>query len=139
MDLSAIVSYDTPADIEIIRPDTKKPVGLTVKVVSLNSDRVRIIERANQAKIFAMQRAKAEAGQDASSPEVMAEVEALEDVRLAASIVEWDFHGNSFGALGIDPPCTEGNKLTVLREKNADFIKRQVFAGASNIANFTTK
>jgi hypothetical protein len=139
MDLSAIVSYDTPVDIEIIRPDTKQPVGLTVKVVSLNSERVRQVERVNQGKIFAMQRAKAEAGQDASSPEVMAEVEALEDNRIAAAIVDWDFHGNSFGALGVDPPCTDGNKLTVLREKNADFIKRQVFAGASNIANFTTK
>lgn len=132
MDLSKHVVYD--AEFPVVIVDGDKPVTFYVK--SLQAKGVQKIERVGRNKLMA---AKMAAGTENISGDMLDAAEVIERDKLIASITRWEWSGNEFGDLGVDPEFTPENIAAVVDHENSGWIIDKLYAGAANIANFMQK
>ena len=118
--------------VEIKNKLTGEPIGLTIWIAPFEAD--------ESANAWFRSRILVERFSDSSGAAIpmdrMAEIALQADVkRCAASIRKWDWQGNSFAELGVNPACTDTNKLRVLN--GASFILDQLMEAAGKAENFT--
>lgn len=132
MDIANIVQYEEAFLVEIVNPGTRDPIGITINVISMESDTVVKKLREFDKRKIAEHRKAGTALEDIDFSDERAEV------LLAACIHSWDFGGQSFGDLGVDPECTDAAKEYVVRHKNASWLRDQIAAGCAKLENFFT-
>ena len=132
-DISALFD-DVLFPVEIKNKLTGEPIGLTIWIAPFGAD-----ESANawfRSRIL-VERFSA-SGTDVVPLDKMTEIALQADIkRCVASVRKWDWNGNSFAELGIDPPCTDANKARVFN--GASFIVEQLMEAAGKAENFMPK
>lgn len=134
-DIANLVNYEQeyPVDLEF----AGEPVGIKINVVSFDSERVVKAVRDVAAERWVDVQAS---GSDQMTPQQNLEFNrSAERAQLVAAISSWDFGGNSFGELGVDPECTEDNKRYLIDHPNARWIREQLVAKGTAIENFTNR
>lgn len=126
MDISKLYNSEHLFDLEVKRPDTDEPVGISMKIRAASSDPVMsIIRKQANENVTLRQKGKT----------LTASV--LEDQKVeqaAACIESWDWGDETYGDLGV-PKDTFANKCRVLKEQG--WIFAQVDEAANEFANFT--
>ncbi len=131
-DIAALFD-DVLFPVELLHPVTKEPVGITFHIAPFEADATADWYMRTQAQYERMKSGEV-------SADKIAEIDAAVIIkRCAASIRKWDWNGNSFGVLGVDPKCTLENRIAVLSDKGASWIVDQVFQAGVNAENFTRK
>lgn len=130
MDIANLVGYEDAFPVELYHLVTREPVGITVNVISMESDTVVNKLREFDKRKIAEYRKAGTAIEDIDFSDERAEV------ILAACIHSWDFGGQSFGDLGVNPECTDAAKQYVIKHKNARWIRDQISEGCANLENF---
>lgn len=132
-DLSQLVQYENAYPVHL--KFMGEPVGITMHIVSFDSDRVIKAGNAVGAKRWA---AIFESEEKKLSHEQISEFADMEErEKLVAAITSWDFGGNSFGDIAADPECNEKNKRYVLGHANAKWIRDQLNNAGTDLGNFT--
>lgn len=133
MDIANLVNYEQEYPVEL--KFGGKPVGITIWVVSFDSERVVKAVRDVAAERWVDVQA---AGSDHMTPQQNLEFNrAAERAQLVSAISKWDFGGNSFGDLGKDPECNEENRKYLIGHQNARWIREQLVDKGTAIENFT--
>lgn len=134
-DISALINYDQTFPVKIKNPLTLEEVGITFNVVSMDSERVAVVNKKIDTErwqaVFASEDKKLSAEMIATFGDK------AERETLIAAIDSWDWGGNEFGTLGTDPECNEANKRYVIEHPNARWIRDQLSARAADLANFS--
>ena len=126
MDISKLYNSEHLFNLEVKRPDTDEPIGISMKVRAASSDSVMsIIRRQANENITLRQKGKT------------VTASALEDQKVeqaSACIDSWDWGKETYGSLGV-PADTFTNKCKILKEQG--WIYAQVDEAANEFANFT--
>lgn len=134
-DISALVQYEKPFPVELEFAGDK--VGITINMISFDSERVvKAVRPVDARRVAALYGPKA---QELEPDQIVNMAEEADRERLVAAIVSWDFGGNSFDALPVDPECTEENKRYLINHANAGWVRDQLMAAGNNLQNFTEK
>lgn len=130
MDLSKFTglsnAFEDGIEVEITHPVTSKPLGLTVRVASFNSERVKAVQRriANRSL-----------KDNKRNPKKSATVEELEEASneiLASAVIGW----TGFELKGKPLECTRENVLSVLNNPDLWFIRDQIDKAADDVTAF---
>jgi hypothetical protein len=135
MDLSKRVVYDAEFPVVIVKPDGDNK-GVVFYVKSLQSRSIQKIERVGRNELMAQ---KLTSGATAVSGGMLDAAETIERDKIIASIVRWEWNGNSFGDMGKDPEFTPENVAAIVDHENTQWVVDLLYAGAANVANFTQK
>lgn len=132
-DISALVNYQQAHPVEL--QFRGEPVGITMNVISFDSEPVvaadALVSNKRMMAIYA-------AEDKTPNPEMIAEFDSeRERARCVAAIQSWEFNGNSFGDLGVDPECNDANKRYLVGHPNAKWIRDQITMAGVNLQNFT--
>lgn len=132
-DISTLVQYDVayPVHLEF----NGERVGIRIDIVSFDTKDVAKVANEIAGKrwtaVFENEDKKLKTEQ------VFEFAELEEQEKLIAAIKSWDFGGNSFGDLGVDPECNDANKRYLVCHQNSKWIRDQLKARAEDIGNFT--
>lgn len=134
-DISTLITYDQTFPVAIKNPVTGGDVGITFNMVSMDSERVAIVDKRIDTERW---QAVFESKDKKLTPDMIAKFgEKSERERLIVAIDSWDWGDNEFGTLGVNPECTEENKRYVIEHPNARWIRVQLEARAADLVNFT--
>lgn len=131
-DLSKLVEYDKAYPVTLMRGG--KPVGITINIISFDSERVtKAIHAASSRKWMAAR----ENDNGILTPEQVFQY-ANEEINecVIAAIDSWDFGDHSWGDLPVGFECNEKNKRYFVNHPNAKWIKDTIFAKGSEVSNF---
>ena len=132
-DFSTFVQYNVAHPVHL--QFKGEPVGIRMDIVSFDTkDAVKVandIAGKRWSAVFENEDKKL------TNEQVLEFAELEEQEKLIVAIKSWDFGGNSFGELGVDPECNEANKRYVICHENAKWIRDQLKARAEDIGNFT--
>lgn len=134
MDIADIARYDDAVTVDIKHPLTGEDVGISFSLVSFESERVSKAMRA--IEVARMRDALQSGDIEVSSEDAAEYIERAEREKLIAAIVGWDFNGNSFGDLGVNPDCTEENKRKVINHPGSKWIRDQLIAKGDSVRDF---
>lgn len=131
-DASTFVQYDKTHPITLTRGG--EPVGITINIVSFDSERVSKAIAKLDAQKWEAARTNEE---KVLTPEQRYDfaVQQINEM-VIASIDSWDFGGLSWDKLPADPECNEENKRYLINHHNAKWIKDVIFAKGQDIENF---
>lgn len=134
-DLAAIFD-DVLLPVELKNPVTKEPVGVTFYISPFAVDaETDAWERAAVQVELIKNRDAAKSG---VSVDAIADIEAKTAVkRCIAAVRKWEWSGKSFGELGVDPACTEENKVKLFNTPRVRWIIDQITEVGVSAANFT--
>ncbi len=134
VDIANIVQYEKPFSVALKHGGAD--VGITIDMLSFDSEKVvRAVRPVDARRVAALYGPKAEE----IAPEQIVEMsEEADRERLVAAISGWDFGGNSFADLGVDPECNEKNKRYLVNHPNSLWIRHQLMAAGGNAVNFTS-
>lgn len=135
MDLSNLVAYDQEFPVKIKHPTSGEEVGITINIVSDDSERV-----ARVGNIVQSDRWKAVFESEEKKLSVEQAIDFLnkeEKERLIAAIASWDFGGHSWDKLPPDPVCDEKNRRYLIEHPHAVFIRKQLSEASKSLANFS--
>ena len=132
-DLSQLVQYDVayPVHLEF----NGERVGIRIDIVSFDTKDVAKVANEIAGKRWAAVFENED--KKLKTEQVFEFAELEEQEKLIAAIKSWDFGGNSFGDLGVDPECTEANKRYLVCHQNSKWIRDQLKARAEDLGNFT--
>ena len=132
-DASTFVQYDKTHPITLTRGGV--PVGITINIVSFDSERVSKAIAKLDAQKWEAARTNEE---KVLTPEQRYDfaVQQINEM-VIASIDSWDFGGLSWDKLPADPECNEKNKRYVLGHANAKWIRDQLNNAGTDLGNFT--
>ena len=134
-DISALINYDQTFPVAIKNPVTGEDVGITFNLVSMESERVAVVDKLIDTERW---QAVFESKDKKLTPEMIAKFgDKAERERLIAAIDGWNWGGNEFGNLGADPECNAENKRYVIEHPNARWIRSQLEAKAADLVNFS--
>lgn len=131
-DLSKLIQYDKT--FPVVPKLGGKPIGITINIVSFDSERV---SRA-VAKLDTEKWTLARGNEDKALTDDQRIDFAVRQINemIIASIDSWDFGGNNWGDLPVDPECNEENKRYLINHPNAKWIRDVIFAQGQEIDNF---
>lgn len=131
-DASKFVEYDKTYPVTLMRGGV--PVGITINIVSFDSERVSKAMHAVSARKW---KAAAENEDKRLTPEQIYQFvdEEIKECVIAA-IDSWEFGGLSWDKLPADPECTEENKRYFVNHPNAKWIRDVIFEKGQSIENF---
>ena len=133
-DISTLINYDQTFPVMIKNPITGEGVGITFNMVSMDSERVSIVDKRIDTERWI---AAFESAEKRLTPEIVAKFSAKsERERLIAAIDSWDWGDHEFGELGKSPECNEANKRYVIDHPNAHWIRVQLESRAVELVNF---
>lgn len=132
-----MASYDDAIPVKLKNALTGEPVGVTINVVSMDSERV--IKAARSVEMRRIREMMESEGNKLSDERAAEYVDIAEREQLIAAIDSWDFAGNSFGELGNDPACTDENKRYLVTHPSAKWIRDQLTQKVSDVKAFFTK
>lgn len=132
-DISALFD-DVLFPVEIKNKMTGEAIGVTMWIAPFEAD--------ESANAWFRSRILVERFSDTSGSSVpldkVAEIALQADIkRCVASVRKWDWGGHSFGELGVNPACTDANKVRVLTASS--FIVEQLMEDAGKAENFMPK
>lgn len=131
-DASTFVQYDKTHPITLMRGGV--PVGITINIVSFDSERVSKALHAVSSKKW---RAAAESeDKKLATDQVYQFVDEEIKECVIAAIDSWDFGGLSWDELPADPECNDANKRYLINHPNAKWIRDVIFAKGQDIENF---
>lgn len=131
-DLSKLIQYDKT--FPVVPKLGGNPIGITINIVSFDSERVsRAVAKLDTEKWTLARGNEDKALTD--DQRIDFAVRQMNEM-IIASIDSWDFGGNSFGDLGVDPECNEENKRYLINHPNSKWIRDVVFAQGQEIDNF---
>lgn len=135
MDIAELVTYDQAFTVKLRHPVTGAETGISMDVVSFDSERVakiaRAIENEKWSAVFASEDRKL-------SHTALAEfVEKEQREKIIAAVVGWDFSDMSFGDLAAGFPCNDENKRYVFSHANAAWVRNQIIAHGDDLRNFS--
>lgn len=134
-DISKLVEYDKSVEVDIKNPITGDPIGIKFFVSSSESEAVSSVNRRLHTE--RMQALFSSGTKEISADESAKFQEKAERESLIASISGWDWGDNEFVHINSESPCTEDNKRFVIEHPNAKWIRDQLTARATDLANFT--
>lgn len=129
-DLSNVVEYERPHTIQMNHPVTGQPLGVSVNVVSSDSQRVVAAQRRSNADYWAALAA-------ASDSDVKPEAPDNSRTILVACIDSWDWGEQSFGHIAGSGVPSQADKEFIIDHPNAVWFKNQLVAGCAKLENFT--
>ena len=132
-DISTLVQYDVayPVHLEF----NGERVGIRIDIVSFDTKDVAKVANEIAGKRWAAVFENED--KKLKTEQVFEFAELEEQEKLIAAIKSWDFGGNSFGDLGVDPECTDANKRYLVCHQNSKWIRDQLKARAEDLGNFT--
>jgi len=146
MDISKLVAYDEVFPVELAAPVLSdkgkvafKKIGVVFNVQSFESVAVVRAEQSFQTTILTTKFAKASSGETLTGDEIADAEYAGRIERCIAAVKSWNWNGQSFGDLGVDPECTTENKRAVFSHPGSKWIVDQIIRAGSDIANFLPK
>ena len=129
MDIGKLVQPEHLFKLDLTLDD--EPIGVTFDIRSSNSKAAKAVSQRNIKK--AMERSRKSKGATLSFEELTESV--VE--QYAATVAGWNWNGNEYGDLGVDPEFNLDNVKRVLDEQ--DWIFDQVKEAADEIENFIVK
>lgn len=131
MDILSLVEYEREHPISLKHPVTGEDLGVTINVVSMESNSAAKAVRAERQKFVE----KRIAGENVDAS---AEADAIDMAMYCAVVKSWDWGGKAPGpGFEADPECNQSNKLKLFSHPNAKWIKGQIAEGCTRIENFT--
>lgn len=132
-DISTLVQYDVayPVHLEF----NGERVGIRIDIVSFDTKDVAKVANDIAGKRWAAVFENED--KKLKTEQVFEFAELEEQEKLISAIKSWDFGGNSFGELGVDPECTDANKRYLVCHQNSKWIRDQLKARAEDLGNFT--
>ncbi|HEV7253880.1 MAG TPA: hypothetical protein VGN97_12410 [Mesorhizobium sp.] len=126
MDIAGIYNYETLFPLELTRPDTEEPLGITFQIRSASSDEAKRVLRKHVDEVTErQQRGKL----------VKGEMRLRQELEKAASwIASWDWGEHTYQ--GEKPEFSFKKALAILERE--DWIYAQVSEAANKLANFTS-
>lgn len=126
MDVAGIFNYEQLFRLELTRPDTDEPIGITFMIRSASSKEAKeVIRKHLDAMTERQQRGKL----------IKGEMRLQQELEKAASwIASWDWGDNTYK--GSKPEFSFKKALEILEAE--DWIYAQVSEAANNLANFST-
>jgi hypothetical protein len=125
MEISSLYNYEQLFTLDLVRPDTEEPLGITFKIRSASSNEAKAIVRKHLDDITErQQRGKL----------VKGDMRLRQELEKAASwIAGWDWGEHTYK--GEKPEFSFKKALQILESE--DWIYAQVSEAANNLANFT--
>lgn len=134
-DLSTLVVYDNAFPVKLVHPQTGKEIGITINIVSFDSERV---VRANRIVEGDRWRVQFQNEDGKLTPEQVVDfIDRAERATLVAAIDSWDFGDHSFDKLDASSEPTEENRAYLINHPNAKWVRAQLLAAGNNLGNFT--
>ena len=132
-DISTLVQYDVayPVHLEF----NGERVGIRIDIVSFDTKDVAKVANDIAGKRWAAVFENED--KKLKTEQVFEFAELEEQEKLISAIKSWDFGGNSFGELGVDPECTDANKRYLVCHQNSKWIRDQLKARAEDLGIFT--
>ena len=126
MDLAGLYNYEQTFRLDLVRPDTEEPIGITFQIRSASSPEAKKVLRKQIDEVTErQQRGKL----------VKGEMRLRQELEKAASwIASWDWGEHTYGG---EKPELSFKKAVELLDKE-DWIFQQVHEAANNLANFTS-
>ena len=134
-DISTLISYDQAFPVQIKNPVDGKDVGITISIVSFDSERVSKAVKVIDSKRFQAQFANED--RKLTPHQVVEFTSEAEREMCIAAIDGWDFGDNTFAHLDAKSPADEKNRRFLIEHPNAGWIKAQILAAGYNLANFS--
>lgn len=135
MDIANAIAYDQTFPVALLHPGTGEEVGITINIVSFDSERVvkavKAVEAERWGTMFASDSKRL------TSEQVVEFADKTERAQLIACIDSWEFNGHGFGDLGVDPVCDEAARAYLINHPNAKWIKDQIAGRAADLGNFS--
>ncbi len=137
MDISNAVAYDQTFPVDLRHPGTGEKIGITIDIVSFDSDRVVKAVKAVEAERWGV--VLASDAKKLTPEQVVDFAEKTERVQIINCIAGWNFNGHGFGDLGDDPECTLEAREYLVNHPNAKWIREQIASRAADLGNFFQK
>lgn len=130
MDFSKLIETEKTFPVSLKSPIDGSDMGIVFNIVSAQADRVVKAMR----KVTSERYKREAAGED---HDIIEASQGLQRAQFIACIDSWEWNGNSWGELGVDPVCNDETKAWLFDQSAAFWVVNQINDAVGRIENFT--